>query len=458
MREGPAADALPVLAPASRRFWVWLAAFTLLGLAVRVATAIWFDRRGIALWGDAVWYSGVAKLIGDGEGFLQPAARLAFNENWPSAAHPPLYPLYLSIVGHLDDGLLAQRLWSTLPGALTVFVLGLVGREVAGERAGLIAAAIGAVTVDLFVQDVLLMSEGMFACTIALTVLCASRFLRRPDLLRAALLSGAIALAALTRAEGVLLFVLLLVPLALRARTLSWTRRWACVGVGAAAALVLFSPWLVYNNVDRFDRPVFLSTGLGGLIGSSNCPSTYSGPGIGSWGFVCAKGVTVTVLEDETLQDEKLVEAGTTYAREHADRLPIVIPVRLLRTFGFWDPVDSTGGDLLLNDGNARIGAWIATLQYWALLGAGIAGLVVLIRRKIPVLPFVAPVVTVAAITVLGYGTMRFRVALEVLLPVLTAVAFDAWWRTRSSRHADPRLSGASVPRTGEGAVESGVN
>jgi hypothetical protein len=416
-----------VAAPRTTRgFWLGLGAIAMLGLAVRVGAAIWFDDRGIALWGDAVWYSGVARLIADGDGFLQPAARLAFNEDWPTAAHPPLYPLYLSLVGVVDDGLLAQRLWSSLPGAGTVVLLGILGRDLAGERTGLLAAALGAVYVDLFVQDVLLMSEGMFGLTIVLTVLFAYRFVRRPDLVRAGLLAGAIALASLTRAEGALLFVVLLVPLALRARDLSVGRRLGCIAVGAGVALVLFAPWLTYNNVDRFDRPVFLSTGLGGLVGSSNCPSTYSGPGLGSWGFVCAEGVTVTVREDETLQDEKLLDAGVDYARDHAGRLPVVIPVRLLRTFGFWAPFSSTEGDLLLQSGNARTLATFAVLQYWLLLAVGIAGFVVLVRRKVPVLPFVAPVVTVAAITVIGYGTMRFRIALEVLLPVLAAIALDA--------------------------------
>jgi 4-amino-4-deoxy-L-arabinose transferase-like glycosyltransferase len=330
-----------------------------------------------------------------------------------------------------------------------VFLLGVLGRDLAGERTGLLAAAIGAVYVDLFVQDVLLMSEGMFALTIVLTVIFAYRFVRRPDLVRAGLLAGAIALASLTRAEGALLFVILLVPLALRARALRVRRRIGCIAVGAGVALVLFAPWLTYNNIDRFDRPVFLSTGLGGLVGSSNCPSTYSGPGLGSWGFVCAEGVTVTVREDETLQDEKLLDAGVDYARDHAGRLPVVIPARLLRTFGFWAPFSATEGDLLLQTGNARTLARFAVVQYWLLLALGIAGFVVLVRRKVPVLPFVAPVLTVAAITVIGYGTMRFRVGLEALLPVLAAVALDAV----CVRGTLTRLRGRSGgPRT---AVES---
>lgn len=422
-------------APTSRRFWLGLAALTLVGLLIRIGAAVYYENN-TNLWGDAFWYSGVANLIADGSGFVTPAGRIAFGENWPTAAHPPLYPLYLSIVSHVDTGLMAQRLWSCLPGAGTVLLLGILGRDLAGERAGLIAAALGAVSISLLVQDVLLMSEGMFAFTIVLTALLAYRFIRRPTLWSGAWLGGAIALAALTRAEGALLFVILLVPLALRARELPMARRLGCIGVGAALALVLCAPWLVYNNVNRFDKPVLLSTGLGGLVGSANCPQTYYKPALGAWGGVCAKGVVITVREDETLQDQKLLDAGVEYATDHADRWPVVIPVRLLRSFGFYQPIKMTGDDLLIREKNARLGAWAAALQYWGYLALGIAGAVLLHRRRVALLPFLAPVVTVAVITVIGYGTMRFRVALDALLPVLAAVALDQGWRQLSARRA----------------------
>jgi predicted membrane-bound dolichyl-phosphate-mannose-protein mannosyltransferase len=210
-------------------------------LGIRIAAAFWYDAH-TALWGDAYWYSGVAKLIAAGRGFVNPAGRIAFHHDYATAAHPPLYPLFLSLVAHVDTSLLAQRLWSCVPGTGTVILLGLLTRDLAGERAGLIAAGLGAVFVELFAQDVLVMSEGLFGFTIVLTVLLSYRFLRQPNLLRAGLLAGAIALASLTRAEGALLFVILLVPLALRAKELELPRRLACICVGALVAIVVFAP------------------------------------------------------------------------------------------------------------------------------------------------------------------------------------------------------------------------
>ena len=64
-----------------------------------------------------------------------------------------------------------------------------------------------------------------------------------------------------------------------------------------------------------------------------------------------------------------------------------------------------------------------------------VVGLVLLRRRRQPILPVLAPIATVVVITLLGYGTMRFRVALDALLPGLAAIAIDALW----SRYRQPR-------------------
>jgi 4-amino-4-deoxy-L-arabinose transferase-like glycosyltransferase len=427
------ATATADVAPPVRHFGRWLAAIAGATLLIGIAAAFYYDRY-VDVWGDAVWYSANAHSLVDGNGFIAPFGQLVFGKKLPSAAHPPLYPIWLTVPSALSDNQLYQRLWSSLILVGIVVLLGLLGREIAGERTGLVAAVLGAVSISLVAQNVNLMSEGLFAFTVLLTVWLSYRFIRAPGLLSAGLLGGAIALASLTRAEGALLFLILLLPLALRARALPMARRIGCVVVGGLVGLVLFSPWLIYNNTGRFDNPVGLSTGLGGLIGSSNCPNVYDGPKIGGWGGVCAQGVTVTINEDETVQDQKLLDAGLEYASDHADRLPIVIPARIARSFGFWQPVQTTSDDIFLRTGNARFGSYLSALQYWVYLAFGIVGGVFLWRRKVALLPFVAPVVTVLVITVFGYGTMRFRVALDAILPALAAIGVVGLWYGRRAR------------------------
>jgi hypothetical protein len=108
-----------------------------------------------------------------------------------------------------------------------------------------------------------------------------------------------------------------------------------------------------------------------------------------------------------------------------------VIPVRVLRTFGFWRPVFIAEDDLGLRAAGVGVVAIIVVLQYWMYLLLGLVGLRVLVGRHRPVLPLLAPVVMVAVVSVIGYGTLRFRVALDVVLPVVTGVAASFVWGRR---------------------------
>ncbi len=80
-----------------------------------------------------------------------------------------------------DEGgshLLAQRLTMTVFGAGVVLLIGLIGRAVAGNRAGLIAAGIAALYPNLWINDGLVMSETLATLAVALAILLAYRFIR----------------------------------------------------------------------------------------------------------------------------------------------------------------------------------------------------------------------------------------------------------------------------------------
>jgi 4-amino-4-deoxy-L-arabinose transferase-like glycosyltransferase len=426
----------------SRRFAVALGLIVFAALVIRVGAAIWYDTY-TTIEDDAVWYAGVAKALAHGDGFLEPFHSL-IGQRVATAAHPPLYPVYLSAV-ELTGGssTLLLRLWSTLPGTATVILLGLIGRDVAGRRTGLIAASLGAVSVELFAQDVRLWSEGLYGFTIALTVFAAYRHLRRPDLLHVALLAGAISLAVLTRAEAALLYVILLVPLVLRGRGEPVARRLGALVVAGVVAIVFLSPWLVYNNTGRFEHPVLLTTTAGLLIGTSNCKVAYYGTGIGGWGGRCADTRPPVRSDDETVIERQAREAGVTYISDHLGRVPVVVAARLGRTFGFYAPTKVISDDLLFEEAKVNRLAYLVLAQYWLYLGLGIAGGVLLSRRRVALLPLVAPVITVAVMTVLAFGSLRFRMGLDVVLPVLAAVAVDAFLGRRAQRSS----SDASTPR-----------
>jgi 4-amino-4-deoxy-L-arabinose transferase-like glycosyltransferase len=166
-----------------------------------------------------------------------------------------------------------------------VGAIGLLGRRLAGDRAGIVAAGIAALYPFLWINDAVVLSESLLALTTALMLVAAYAFWRMPSPWRAAALGAAIALVALTRAEGVLLFALLGVPVVLMAPGLEWRRRLERIAVMALAALALVAPWVGYN-LARFEAPAYLSTGSGVTLVDSSCDAVYSGPFIGWWSFL----------------------------------------------------------------------------------------------------------------------------------------------------------------------------
>jgi hypothetical protein len=416
--------------PAAGSFGRRLGAIAGGALVVRVLAAFFFDDR-TRVGGDAVWYLGNAQLIARGEGFAEPLSLAVHHVRVESAAHPPLYPLFLSVVNALGtDSILVHRLWSCVPGTVAVVLIGLAARELSGDRSGLVAAGAAAVSIALVVQDVVLWSEGLYAATIAFVVLAAYRYLRRPTVAGAVLLTVAITVSALTRAESALLYPTLLLPLIVRSRIAVGER----VRAGVAAVLVatvLIAPWYAYN-LGRFEDPGLFSNGLGGLVASSNCDATYWGAAMGGWGGSCGHDhLSNTAHLDESQYDRVLRDVGWRYAQDHADRLPVVLPVRVLRTFGFWRPVRLAEQDLALGEAGIGAVAMAAVFQYWLYLVVGLVGLARLLSARRPVLPLLAPVLTVVVISVIGYGTLRFRVAVDVVLPTLVGVAVSGWWDRR---------------------------
>src|ERR1700745_1959735 len=103
----------------------------------------------------------------------------------------------------------------------------------AGRRVGLIAAFLVAVYPNIWMSDELGLSETLTPLVVALVLLAAYRFWKRPGWGRVIWLGASMGVAALARDELGLLAVLILVPLALSAQALSWGRRAAVLGAGA---------------------------------------------------------------------------------------------------------------------------------------------------------------------------------------------------------------------------------
>jgi 4-amino-4-deoxy-L-arabinose transferase-like glycosyltransferase len=413
-----------LIAPARPRFATALVLIAAAGLALRLVYAL-VVMHGVEVGGDGLEFHLLANQLASGDGYVQPL--IVSPGHVATADKPPLYPLLLagpSLLGWRS--LVAHRVLACLMGAALVAAVGLLGRRVAGPRVGLIAASLAALYPLLVVLDGSLRSESLYAPLIAFALIAAYRLVDRPSAGRAAVLGALVGAMALTRSEGLVLGAVLLplvvprVPKGMRVRV---------VAVTAAVAALVLAPWVI-RNWSEFGRPL-LSTNAGSLVYGANCHQAYYSRLIGTW--PCYPRLTVAPGRNEADVAAMLRRRGTRYARDHAGRVPAVVGVRLLRSFDLWAPRSAT--KLEAQIGDRDLGVYRAgVLAYYLLLPLAIAGAVQLRRARKPLGVLLAPLALVVGVTVLGYGSPRFRVPAEIPLVVLASVAIAAVAARRSGQ------------------------
>jgi 4-amino-4-deoxy-L-arabinose transferase-like glycosyltransferase len=340
----------------------------------------------------------------------------------------------------------AHRIWCCIIGAGGVIVCGYAGRDIGGRRVGLIAGFLLAIYPNIWMSDELALSEALSPILAATVLLLAYRFWKSPSTKRVLWLGLSIGVAMLGRDELALLVVFLLVPLVLLAKPLSWRRRFAVLGVGLLAAALVVAPWVGYN-LSRFQKPVFISNGLGVTLDSANCDAVYSGAYEGYWSLLCALTAGNRVINprvDESVQESEAQAYAVHYIRHHEGRLVPVESARLGRAFAFFHPLEQIKLDSTVE---TRPFHWalVGLGMYFTLLGLSIGGVVILRRRRIPVFPLIALGLDVVVSVVLTFGQTRYRSTFEVALVILAAVSLERLWSGAPSVEPAPAPASAQA-------------
>ena len=144
------------------------------------------------------------------------------------------------------------------------------------------------------------------------------------------------------------------------------------LGAFAAGGVLLLGPWVGYN-LSRFDRPVYLATGLGASMGGGACHAAFYGPKTGYWdaGPACSvvqtqlaipkgidlstpsglaafkkyAGVALRNEPDESVRDQAARDQAINYIRAHEKRFPVVVAARVGRLWGLFRPVQTANFD-----------------------------------------------------------------------------------------------------------------
>ncbi len=376
---------------------------------------------------DVRWYFEAGRMLANGVGFGNPLIWFTEHGRYvPTAGHPPVYPLFLGAMSFVGiDTPLGARLATCVLGALAVAVLGFTARDLAGDRAGLIAAGLAAIYPNLWINDATLLSETPYVLFVALFLFAAHRCWRNPTAGRVVLLSLWIAIAALTRSEALVLYPFCVLPLLLRLDGVTWGRRFRLLGLAALVAVVVIGPWVAYNNQPgRFAKPILIVSGSGIAMSYGNCDEAYSGRLLGYWSWHCGIG-EVRGTNDESRIDAVARDHAVAYIRTHLSSQPKVLAARVGRLFHVYRPLQS----IELDEFFERRGLWpsrLALAFYYPITLLAIGGAVLLWRRKLPVSPYLA--VTLAAVIAAAttFGITRYRVGFDTAAVVLAGVAIDA--------------------------------
>ncbi len=395
-----------------RRFALSLAGIVGFALAFRVGYVLLVTRHANGKPYDAFWYYSTTIGLNLGQFFRAPFS-LA-----PSAAHPPMTSLLLGGISLIIGlhGVTSPLLTMAALGAAVVLCVGLLGRAVAGPWVGLTAAGLAAVAPNFWMPSGIMMSETPSMLFMALILLAVVRLLRAPTVVTVALLGVACGIEALVRAELLLFVPCLLVPAVLLARGITVRRRLLLLGVGLLATTVVLAPW-VGRNMATFTDATYISTGDGLALLGSNCPQTYSGPYLGLWSLQCAESDPGP--GDESVQSARDQHAALTFVSHHLNRLPVVVLARVAREWDLYKPAQMAQ----VEAGEGRpFDASLAGLGfYYALLPFGVAGIVMLRRRRIDQWFLLVPAGVVTVVSALVIALIRYRAPFEVCLVVLAA-------------------------------------
>ncbi len=423
-----------------RRYALIVGLLVLLGLGVRLAFVFAYDDvlhdrqaelepgSDPPMIGDSSFYYWVGRQIADGDGYVRPFELRDQDLRVDTAERPPLYPLTLAVPAALGArSIVAAGIFSSLIGAGALVLVAALGRRVGGDGVSLLATGIAAVYPILWQPNAILLSETIFVPLVTGMLLLTYAIRDRPTTWRWFGLGALAGLTALTRGEGLAYLVVLGIPLLWSAAATMRARVKPAMVLVAATVLVI-APWTI-RNLRTFDGFIPISNNLSVALSGANCDSVYYGRDTGSYDLLCYFDDFDAALGGRPIRDEEAVmtavgEDARAYIGDHLDRLPVVVVVRALRSWGLWTPGSLLDYDEI--DYGLRTPLIAGYAMYYLMLPFAVAGIVVSRRRRVVVWPLLAPAITVVVTSIALSGHTRFRSGMEVPIVVLASVGMVA--------------------------------
>ena len=228
------------------------------------------NAHRVALWSGARFITRQATSLVRGAWFIEPGTYL--HGHVATAMHPPLPTLLFAVADVASVvGSTQHRVFLAILFVVSVGLAGMTVRDLAGDRAGVLAALVFATFPLLWVNPATLGPETTVIFVTTLVLFTSVRFWNKPGVKTAAAVGFSLGLAALTRTDLVGLVVVLALPLILLVRNTSWLGRLRYAGVIVALLVVVVAPWVIRNQV-VVGHSAVLSEDYGPVVAGANCP------------------------------------------------------------------------------------------------------------------------------------------------------------------------------------------
>lgn len=328
--------------------------------------------------------------------------------------------------------------------ASVVVPVGLLLRRLFDLRTAAIGMIVAALHPPMWMNDALILSESLWIPLAAWSLWFAHRVHEEPSVRRILELTAVLSLGALTRSEPFLMFFLLLTPLVMLHRSLSWRDRVGRTAMAAVVAMLILAPW-VGRNLAAFEEPTFLSVGAGYVLELGNCDDTYSGELLGYWSNTCDTGDTWPAGADESEIGAAKYDKAQRYIRDHLGEQPKVAAARVGRILGLYRPIQGVDFDVFF-ERRVRSHAVVGLVSTYLVMAGAVLGAFVW-RRRTTLLPVAAVAGTSLFTAMITFGISRYRVGADVAFVVLFAVALshlvDRYGPARTPTDPDPEPASA---------------
>jgi 4-amino-4-deoxy-L-arabinose transferase-like glycosyltransferase len=362
-----------------------------------------------------------------------------------TAYYPPGYPWFLGIITWLtkpftNEPWLPAELIQAVLGAASVGLAASVTKRLAGPIAALVAAVVYALYPNLIFHTGALLGETLYNFLfLAFLALLLSRpwdaSFSTARIVGCGVLLG---LAVMVRPISLAVIPVVVVCWLWSRKDYRVTARWTLALL--LGVVVCIAPWTIRNEL-RLHAFVPISTNTGDNLcmgHADGATGAFQPVKACETDFVFTDGIPAELGSDKAKQ--RIAVRGMV---DNIDREPWLL---WRRTYYMWVrdgdhdglfAVQSYRRDRWMGlDTESRL-IWIADRYYWAVVAAGLVGLVQLARRKEPeAFALVGATVMTAVVPLMFFGDQRFKVPVIPLLIIAAACLADGrWGRAQSSTH-----------------------